>query len=230
MKGDTKLVISESKINSVLGTDSKLDIESIFDRLGFKYKKNKNKDGNNWTVSQPYWRPDLNIPEDLIEEVARIEGYDSIPAKPLSGIIPEYNENPILDFYEDIKDIMTSIGFNEVINYSADSYGNIKSVSPSIKDSEMIKILNPMSREVEYMKPTLKSGLIKSLNLNIRNSSENVRLFELGTSFIKSKNDELPIQRRLLTYGIIGRLEKNLWEHEREVDIYDAIGSIGSLF
>ena len=230
LKDDTKLVISESKINSVLGTDSKLDIESIFDRLGFTYKKDKNKDGNNWTVSQPYWRPDLNIPEDLIEEVARIEGYDSIPAKPLSGIIPEYNENPILDFYEDIKDIMTSIGFNEVINYSADSYENIKSVSPSIKDSEMIKILNPMSREVEYMKPTLKSGLIKSLNLNIRNSSENVRLFELGTSFIKSKNDELPIQRRLLTYGIIGRLEKNLWEHEREVDIYDAIGSIGSLF
>ena len=229
-KDDTNLTISESKINSVLGTDSKLDIEGIFDRLGFAYKKNKNKDGDNWTINAPYWRPDLNIPEDLIEEVARIEGYDSIPAKPLSGVIPEYNENPILDFYEEVKDIMTSIGFNEVINYSADSYKNIKSVSPSIKDSEMIKILNPMSREVEYMKPTLKSGLIKSLNLNIRNSSDNVRLFELGTSFNRSKNDELPTQKRLLTFGIIGSLEKTLWENEREVDIYDAIGFIGSLF
>ena len=229
-KDDTNLTISESKINSVLGTDSKLDIEGIFDRLGFDYKKNKNKDGDNWTINAPYWRPDLNIPEDLIEEIARIEGYDSIPAKPLSGVIPEYNENPILDFYEEVKDIMTSIGFNEVINYSADSYKNIKSVSPSIKDSEMIKILNPMSREVEYMKPTLKSGLIKSLNLNIRNSSDNVRLFELGTSFNRSKNDELPTQKRLLTFGIIGSLEKTLWENEREVDIYDAIGFIGSLF
>ena len=94
----------------------------------------------------------------------------------------------------------------------------------------MIKILNPMSREVEYMKPTLKSGLIKSLNLNIRNSSENVRLFELGTSFNRSNNDELPTQKRLLTFGIVGRLEKTLWENEREVDIYDAIGFIGSLF
>ena len=229
-KDDTNLTISESKINSVLGTDSKLDIEGIFDRLGFDYKKNKNEDGDNWTINAPYWRPDLNIPEDLIEEIARIEGYDSIPAKPLSGVIPEYNENPILDFYEEVKDIMTSIGFNEVINYSADSYKNIKSVSPSIKDSEMIKILNPMSREVEYMKPTLKSGLIKSLNLNIRNSSDNVRLFELGTSFNRSKNDELPTQKRLLTFGIIGSLEKTLWENEREVDIYDAIGFIGSLF
>ncbi len=229
-KDDTNLTISESKINSVLGTDSKLDIEGIFDRLGFDYKKNKNKDGDNWTINAPYWRPDLNIPEDLIEEIARIEGYDSIPAKPLSGVIPEYNENPILDFYEEVKDIMTSIGFNEVINYSADSYKNIKSVSPSIKDSEMIKILNPMSREVEYMNPTLKSGLIKSLNLNIRNSSDNVRLFELGTSFNRSKNDELPTQKRLLTFGIIGSLEKTLWENEREVDIYDAIGFIGSLF
>ena len=229
-KDDTNLTISESKINSVLGTDSKLDIEGIFDRLGFDYKKNKNKDGDSWTINAPYWRPDLNIPEDLIEEIARIEGYDSIPAKPLSGVIPEYNENPILDFYEEVKDIMTSIGFNEVINYSADSYKNIKSVSPSIKDSEMIKILNPMSREVEYMKPTLKSGLIKSLNLNIRNSSDNVRLFELGTSFNRSKNDELPTQKRLLTFGIIGSLEKTLWENEREVDIYDAIGFIGSLF
>ena len=229
-KDDTNLTISESKINSVLGTDSKLDIEGIFDRLGFDYKKNKNKDGDNWTINAPYWRPDLNIPEDLIEEIARIEGYDSIPAKPLSGVIPEYNENPILDFYEEVKDIMTSIGFNEVINYSADSYKNIKSVSPSIKDSEMIKILNPMSREVEYMKPTLKSGLIKSLNLNIRNSSDNVRLFELGTSFNRSNNDELPTQKRLLTFGIIGSLEKTLWENEREVDIYDAIGFIGSLF
>ena len=229
-KDDINLTISESKINSVLGTDSKLDIEGIFDRLGFAYKKNKNKDGDNWTINAPYWRPDLNIPEDLIEEVARIEGYDSIPAKPLSGVIPEYKENLILDFYEEVKDIMTSIGFNEVINYSADSYKNIKSVSPSIKDSEMIKILNPMSREVEYMKPTLKSGLIKSLNLNIRNSSDNVRLFELGTSFNRSKNDELPTQKRLLTFGIIGSLEKTLWENEREVDIYDAIGFIGSLF
>jgi len=230
-KDNTNLVISKSRINSVLGIDSKLDIEGIFNRLGFSYKKDKsNKDDDRWTVSSPYWRPDLNIPADLIEEVARIEGYESIPAKPLSGVIPEFNENPILDFYEDLKDILVSIGFNEVINYSADSYENIKSVCPSIKDSEMIKILNPMSREVEYMKPTLKSGLIKSLNLNIRNSSENIRLFELGTSFVRSKNDELPIQKKLLTCGIIGRLEKTLWEPEREVDIYDAIGFIGSLF
>ena len=225
------IIISESRINSVLGTDSKLDIEDIFNRLGFTYKKDKsNKDGDRWTVSSPYWRPDLNIPEDLIEEIARIEGYDSIPAKPLSGIIPKFNENPILEFFEDLKDILVSIGFNEAINYSADSYQNIKSVYPSIKDSEMIRILNPMSREVEYMKPTLKSGLIKSLNLNIRNSSDNIRLFELGTSFIRSKNGELPIQKKLLTCGIIGRIEKTLWEPEREVDIYDAIGFIESLF
>ncbi|MEC9451779.1 MAG: phenylalanine--tRNA ligase subunit beta [Chloroflexota bacterium] len=228
-KDNTNLAISESRINSVLGMNSNLDIDGIFTRLGFTYKKDKNGD-TSWTVDAPYWRPDLNIPEDLIEEIARIEGYDSIPAKPLSGVIPEFKENPILDFYEDLKDILVSAGFNEVINYSADSYQNIKSVCPSIKDSEMIKILNPMSREVEYMKPTLKSGLIKSLNFNLRNSSEDIRLFELGTSFIRSKNGELPIQKKLLTCGIIGRLEKTLWESGREIDIYDAIGLIGSLF
>tara|TARA_Y100001960_G_scaffold317101_1_gene384972 strand:+ start:917 stop:3328 length:2412 start_codon:yes stop_codon:yes gene_type:complete len=228
-KDNTNLVISESRINSVLGVNSDLDIDGIFSRLGFTYKKDMSDDVS-WAVTAPYWRPDLNIPEDLIEEIARIEGYESIPAKPLSGVIPEFKENPLLDFYEDLKDILVSAGFNEVINYSADSYQNIKSVCPSMKDSEMIKILNPMSREVEYMKPTLKSGIIKSLNLNIRNSSEDIMLFELGTSFIRSKNGELPVQKKLLTCGIIGRFGKNLWESGREVDIYDAIGLIGSIF
>ena len=231
LKEELKVIdISLDKINSILGfAFNEKNIDEIFKKLSFDFDK-KNKDKLIWSVTSPFWRPDINIPEDLIEEISRIEGYDSIPATPISGVIPEWKPNDYLEFLDEIADLNVAAGFNEVINYSADSLENLKYFSPEIKENEYIKILNPMSTEVEFMKPSLKSGMLKTLGLNSRNLNRNINLFEIGTTFRKNKNKELPIQEKNLVVGLIGNYEKTVWSKERKIDFFDAKSFLDTFF
>ena len=231
LKEELKVIdISLDKINSILGfAFNEKNIDEIFKKLSFDFDK-KNKDKLIWSVTSPFWRPDINIPEDLIEEISRIEGYDSIPATPISGVIPEWKPNDYLEFLDEIADLNVAAGFNEVINYSADSLENLKYFSPEIKENEYIKILNPMSTEVEFMKPSLKSGMLKTLGLNSRNLNRNINLFEIGTTFKKNKNNELPIQEKNLVVGLIGNYEKTVWSKERKIDFFDAKSFLDTFF
>ena len=231
-KDNRTIDITLDKINSVLGFlfDEK-NIDKIFKKLNFEFKKNKEiKENIIWSVISPFWRPDINIPEDLIEEISRIEGYDSIPATPISGVIPEWKPNNYLEFLDEITDLNVAAGFSEVINYSADSLKNLKNFSPEINENNFIKILNPMSTEVEYMKPSLKSGMIKTLGLNSRNLNKNINLFEIGTTFKKNKDGELPFQEKNLVVGLIGNYEKTVWDKERKIDFYDAKSFLDTFF
>ena len=230
-KEDKAIEISLSKINSLLGFHFEAkSVDQIFTRLNFEYQKSDKNQDVTYKVRKPFWRPDINIPEDLIEEISRIEGYDTIPATPLSGTIPEWKPNNYLEFLDDIIDLCSSLGFNEVINYSADSLNNLKYFCSEMNEDEFIKILNPMSSEVEYMKPTLKSGMIKTLSLNSRNLNKNINLFEVGTTFKKSKKDDLPVQEKSLVVGIIGNREKTVWNDERKIDFYDTKSFIDNFF
>ncbi len=230
-KEDKAIEISLSKINSLLGFHFEAkSVDQIFTRLNFEYQKSDKNQDVAYKVRKPFWRPDINIPEDLIEEISRIEGYDTIPATPLSGTIPKWKPNNYLEFLDDIIDLSSSLGFNEVINYSADSLSNLKYFCSEMNEDEFIKILNPMSSEVEYMKPTLKSGMIKTLSLNSRNLNKNINLFEVGTTFKKSKKDDLPVQEKSLVVGIIGNREKTVWNDERKIDFYDTKSFIDNFF
>ena len=230
-KDDKAIEISLSKINSLLGFHFEAkSVDQIFTRLNFEYEKSDKNQDITYKVRLPFWRPDINIPEDLIEEISRIEGYDTIPATPLSGTIPEWKPNNYLEFLDDIIDLSSSLGFNEVINYSADSLKNLKYFCSEMNEDEFIKILNPMSSEVEYMKPTLKSGMIKTLSLNSRNLNKNINLFEVGTTFKKSKKDDLPVQEKSLVVGIIGNREKTVWNDERKIDFYDTKSFLDNFF
>ena len=230
-KEDKAIEISLSKINSLLGFHFEAkSVDQIFTRLNFEYEKSDKNQDITYKVRLPFWRPDINIPEDLIEEISRIEGYDTIPATPLSGTIPEWKPNNYLEFLDDIIDLSSSLGFNEVINYSADSLKNLKYFCSEMNEDEFIKILNPMSSEVEYMKPTLKSGMIKTLSLNSRNLNKNINLFEVGTTFKKSKKDDLPVQEKSLVVGIIGNREKTVWNDERKIDFYDTKSFLDNFF
>jgi phenylalanyl-tRNA synthetase beta chain len=117
-----------------------------------------------------------------------------------------------------------------VINYSADSEDNLKLVSNTSSKLDLIKIKNPMSKDVEFMKSTLKSGILKSLSFNLKNSIGNLMLFELGTVFSKNGPNKLPSQSKYLCCGIAGDIEKSIWEEERSIDIYDAKSLLEGFF
>ena len=147
-----------------------------------------------WAVEEiectiPTYRNDLKIEEDLIEEVARIYGYNNFPKTIPAGQIPTKQIPYFKDYKieEKTKNILKASGFSEVYTYSLISEKDL--VDIGLKPKNILRIDNPVSREFEYLRPTLKINLIKALNLNKANFTE-INLFELGKVYLGKNLDE----------------------------------------
>ncbi|MFH1938371.1 MAG: phenylalanine--tRNA ligase subunit beta, partial [Patescibacteria group bacterium] len=175
-----KIGLDMDKVDSLLGVKiPEKEIKSILTRLGFELKGTKKLQ-----VTIPTRRLDVSIPEDLIEEVGRIYGFEKIPSQlPDAALIPpEKNEDLI--YQNKVKDILTNLGFSEVYNYSLIGQ---KEVDSDQNKSNLIELLNPISQEQKYMRPSLMPLLIKNVMENKKYFDE-VRLFEIGRVFQKNKN------------------------------------------
>ncbi|MCK4454053.1 phenylalanine--tRNA ligase subunit beta [Candidatus Parcubacteria bacterium] len=153
-------------------------------------------------VEVPTFRLDISIPEDLIEEIGRIYGYEKIkPIMPLSSLIPpKKNENI---FWQDfIKNILKELCFTEVYNYSFVSEKDREIFT--LKDN-LVEIENPMSVEQKYLRPTLLINLLKNIKSNIKNYEE-MKLFEIGKKH--TKNSGRRIDERAMFSGIIIKKDK----------------------
>jgi len=166
-----KINLDTFKVRSLLGINiSDKDIIDILKRLNFKVKKTKNK----LQVTVPTIRLDLSIPEDLIEEIGRIYGFEKIPSQlPNAFLIPSKKREDLI-YQNKIKDILTNLGFSEVYNYSL------------LSNKESIKLANPVSQEQKYLRSSLMTLLIKNIKDNKR-YFERVRLFEIGKVFYLDK-------------------------------------------
>ncbi len=161
----------------------KKTVIDILQRLGFVVKAKKNV----LSVAVPLWRPakDISIPEDLVEEVARIYGYDSIKTElPMFSITPpEQNQLRLLE--RKIKHLLAlEHGFTEVYNYSF--------VSPQLLDklsidyTDLIELDNPVAKDRPYLRHNLWTGLLETMEKNLHQFSP-VKIFEIGKVFIKNK-------------------------------------------
>jgi len=158
-------------VKSLLGEEiSKKEIMKILRKLEFKCIEN----GSRYIVVEvPTFRLDVSIPEDLIEEIGRLYGYEKIPvAFPLANLVPPKKNAEV--FWENmIKDILKEQGFVEVYNYS---------FVPEEQTSEAVQVLNPISSEYKYLRTSLVPGLFKNIQKNIHYFPE-IRIFELGKVF-----------------------------------------------
>lgn len=140
-------------------------------------------------VLVPTYRNDLRIEEDLIEEVARIYGYNKFPKTMPSGRIPTHTIAYFKDYKveEKVKDFMKACGFSEIYTYSLVSEKEL--VNVGINPQDVLRVDNPVSREYEYLRPTLTIALRKAVLLNKPNISD-INLFELGKVYLgKSVNE-----------------------------------------
>jgi phenylalanyl-tRNA synthetase beta chain len=146
-----------------------------------------------WTSKQiectiPTYRNDLKIEEDLIEEVARLYGYNNFPKTIPTGQIP-IKQIPCFKDYkieEKAKNILKASGFSEIYTYSLVSESDLKNLN--IKPEQALRVDNPVSREFEYLRLTLKINLIKAINQNKPNYTE-IGLFELGKVYLGKNLD-----------------------------------------
>ncbi|MBU0952005.1 MAG: phenylalanine--tRNA ligase subunit beta [Elusimicrobia bacterium] len=182
-----KLTLRTSRLNKVLGMNPALDKKEIGDIL-LKLNLRVEPQDDNLNVEIPTYRLDLNEEIDLIEEVARIKGYDSIPSDLITAKIPEYIiEEPLLDLQDKTRDFLTGQGFHEVLNYSF-----YKNNLPDLKSdaSALIEIANPLSQDTKFLRPSLLPGMFQNVLHNLNNRIEDIKLFELGKIFLQQASNK----------------------------------------
>jgi phenylalanyl-tRNA synthetase beta chain len=214
--------ISNDKISRVLGFNLEPSwIESKFKFLEFEFTENS---GNSWTIKPPSFRFDIRIPADIIEELARLYGYDKIPVQRLSinANISASSQAKISS--SDFSSSLVNRGYKEVITYSFISNEMHELVDPN---SAKILLKNPISDDMAVMRSSLWSGLIQSAKSNIRRGHHNARFFELGQCFTGTLVED---QVQKIAGIICGNRHESQWAgSEREVDFFDAKADVEAL-
>jgi len=191
----TKIIkTSLSFINKLIGESiSKEDVASSLKLLGFSLKWNKDA----LEVSIPSFRSkDINIPEDIVEEIARIYGYHNLKSELMNGKLPEKLLNPPFEFEENLKNILSILGGIEIYTYSL--------VAESLTNEHSLKLLNPLGKDTEYLRNTMIYSLINAADAN-NSDDESFHLFEIANIYITKKND-LPEERMMLS-GIFSKYQ-----------------------
>jgi len=172
-------------VTSLLGIKiSHQEIIAILKSLGFKIKHLKSKIIE---VEVPTFRLDVSIPEDLIEEIGRIHGYQEIPAQfPVAALIPPKRNLDI--FWENLSGgILKEAGFTEAYNYSFISEKDREIFRYSKR--ELMEVENPTSLDFQYLRPSLIPNLLKNIEKNFRDFAE-IKIFELGKIFHHPKTEK----------------------------------------
>jgi len=218
--------VSEAEVKRILGMDvSEDNIKKCLESLGLHCKKG----GKGIVlVEVPWWRTDINIPVDLVEEVARATGYENIPESMLSSPLPTGESIPDVAFRRNLQDIMVGCGFQEIITYPLTSLEVLGRLSPisGKQDPEPLKMANAMSRELEYLRTSLRAGILNALARNQRNRENNIRLFEIARVFTPRPKD-LPVENEILCGLIDSLVPDTYWQHKSyPVDFYFVKGIV----
>ncbi len=214
--------ITQEKIQKVLGFELDSDwITEKFQSLGFEINQQSN---NSWRITPPSFRFDIRIPADLIEELARLYGYDKLPVQKLSL---DANINVIAEAQIDKYEVMQSLvarGYQEVITYSFISEKYHDLISPEAKK---IVLSNPISAELSTMRSSLWAGLLQTLESNQRRGHSDARFFEIGLCFA---GVEASKQSNKLAGIITGNRFDAQWSGEpTPVDFFDVKADLESI-
>lgn len=175
--------LTQEKINSLIGIDIPANqVESSLTALGFKLASHMESGKVIWDVTVPYFRLDMEIEEDVIEEVARMYGYEKIPSKELTGELPERLNQDFHNAIYDLKKALVEIGLTEVQTYSFYSSKTINDLRLTIND--LIKIANPISSETKYLRDNLWPNLLEVVAKNLRQGYKDIAIFEIGKVYL----------------------------------------------
>jgi len=224
------ILLSTGEVKRLLGVEFSLDqITGALASLGFDCKP-AGLASEVW-VTAPYWRSDIHQAVDLIEEVARIVGYDKIPATMLSEPLPRQNPEPILDLKREVSHSLIGYGFQEVLTYSLTSLELLNKLllEPHPLEPIPLRMANPMTADQEYLRPNLRANLLTALSANRRHEDGSIRLFELGKVYLPRPND-LPDEPEVLCAVLCGTRFETSWQGGEELlDFFEAKGIVEGL-
>jgi len=229
-----EIILIEASIEKMLGlTIEAGEVEEILTRLGMNLSKIDSDGMSGWKVIAPSYRFDMAIEADLIEELARIYGYNRLPVRTPTAATPllPVPENELA--MKDVRRQLVGRGYQEAITYSFVDPATQKLLDPEVAP---LALANPISADLSVMRTNLWAGLVQTAVHNIKRQQPRVRLFETGLSFVPqpgkdpSNLDESLVQDPKLGMLLTGTRTEQSWsEGEQNVDFFDLKGDFESL-
>jgi len=205
------------------------EIQKYLQKLGFKV--NELKANETFNVEVPSFRPIIRREIDLIEEIARLRGYQQIGSESPRGAVNSVSRTNRQTAIETMRSSLCHSGYSEAVNYSFISEKNaelfLNAVAPS--GSTCIALSNPLSEEMGIMRTSLLPGLLQNARLNISRGQKPVKLFETGTVFYRDSSGKR-VERTCLSALACGLYENDVWKQQGEsYDFYDIKGALESV-
>jgi len=245
------LLLPRAQIARILGTPMPDEqVERALRGLGFGVEPaapspalGEGKGEGGWEVAVPYWRTDIDSYFDLVEELARVVGYDVLPTASLAGPLPAYQPQPMLELKERLRDLMAAAGLQEVVTYPLVSKELLdKGASSPLPlgegkgegAAEPVRAYNPMSPAQEYLRTDLRPSMLATIAANEDRGERGQALFEVGRVYLPRPRD-LPEERETLVAAFAGpwQARESGWlaQESRHVgtDFYDAKGALEGL-
>ena len=215
-----KINIDIDRTNKILGTTiSTNSAIKYFKGLGLSPEATKS---GKISVSSPPWRYDINIEADLVEELARLEGYDSLPEE---SLLPIYKRENISK-ENHLRNSLVSLGFNEIVSYAFISQEDHNLYG---QDQRTLNVSNPISQNMSVMRTNLVSGLINTFLYNLNHGQNNQRLFEIGNTFHIDKSNNVS-EKKLVAGLMSGKKSSDNWKEKFDnLTFYDLKGLVQDL-
>ncbi|MDQ0197051.1 phenylalanine--tRNA ligase subunit beta [Neobacillus ginsengisoli] len=218
--------ITLEKINRVLGTDINIhDVKAIFDRLQFAVTLEEGI----ITVTAPTRRGDIKIEEDLIEEVARLYGYDNIPktlpfGSTTPGKLSDYQKKRRV-----VRQYLEGVGLYQAVTYSLTS--EEKAAQFALVSRDYIRLAMPMSEDRSILRLSIMPQLLEVLKYNSARQNDSLGVYETGAVFLANGKDVLPVEEEHLAAAITGLWHAHSWQGEKKaVDFFVLKGILEGLF
>jgi len=223
-----RLTLRASRANQVLGTDfSREEMVSLLTRL---HLPTRVQEGDALEVQVPPFRGDLEREIDLIEEIARLAGFDKIPVTLPRGAVAAARPGPEERLQGDAKQLLLGLGFFEVITYAFQSERVERMLGEAPPGAGLLRLANPLSEEQAVMRTSLVPGLLEALRKNTLQQVLDVRLFELSKVFLPVPGASLPQEEHWLAGVMCGAREEPSWLAAKEtVDFFDLKGVVETL-
>ncbi|MGQ9733634.1 MAG: phenylalanine--tRNA ligase subunit beta [Candidatus Bipolaricaulia bacterium] len=225
-----ELEFDPKEVERLLGLKvSQEGVIELLERLEFSCRPQ----GRLIQVKVPWHRLDVSCPADLVEEVARLIGYDKIPTTLMADSLPPQRQERTLELEEQVRDLLVGCGLTEVITYSLTSLESAAKLEPQRREPSpegYLHIANPLSRERSVLRRSLLPGLLETVAENLKHH-ERVAIFELGRVYLPSRGAR-PLEPRRLGLALSGPRGELSWswrEKPKAMDFFDLKGIIEEL-